>query len=142
MEVGSREYAATKWKLGKLEIDSCKEYKYLGDWIKKDGKNKQNIEEREIKVMAATRKIIALCGTEIIKKLQTKALIKLHETCTLATLITNCETWTLNKGEREKLQKIELWALKKMLNVPVPTPTPAIWFITGFLLTPMLIAHR
>ena len=71
-----------------------------------------------------------------------RALLKMHETCTLATLLTNCESWTLNKGEREQIQKIELWALKKILNVPVTTPTPTIWFITGFLLTPILIDKR
>ena len=63
----------------------------------------------------------------------------MHETCTLATLLTNCETWTLNQGERNQIQKIELWALKKILNVPVTTPAPAIWFITGYLMTPILI---
>ena len=135
MQVGSGEYSKTKWNLGKLEIDSCMEYKYLGDWIMKDGKNKRNIEERE-KVMAATRKLIALCGDSVIKKI---ALMKLYETCILSTLLTNCETWVLNKGERDWIQKIELRALKKFLNVPVTTPTPAIWFTTGFLLTPVLI---
>ena len=142
MEVGSGEYRKTKWDLGQLEIDSCKEYKYLGDVIMKDGKNKRNIEEREAKVMAATRKIIGLCGSNVIKKIEMKALLRLHETCTLASLLTNCETWTLNKGERDKLQKIELWALKKILGIPITTPTPAIWFITGYLLTPILIDRR
>ena len=92
--------------------------------------------------MAATRKLIALCGNDIIKKIELKALMKLHETCILATLLTNCETWVLNIGERDKIQKIELWALKKILSVPVTTPTPAIWFATGFLLTPVLIDKR
>ena len=74
--------------------------------------------------------------------MQLKALIKMHETCTVATLLANCKTWLLNKGEREKLQKIELRALKKILNVPITTPTPAIWFITSFLMTPILIDKR
>ena len=38
----------------------------------KDGKNQRNIEEREYKVMAATRKLIALCGNDIIKKIELK----------------------------------------------------------------------
>ena len=142
MEVGNRKYQEKGWNLGKLRIDSCTEYKYLGDWIERNGGNKKNMEEREVKVMAATRKIMALCDGDVIRKIQLKALIKLHETCTLPTLLANCETWTLNKGEREKLQKIELWALKKILNVPITTPTPAIWFVTGFLLTPILIDRR
>ena len=139
MPVGNGKYTKSEWKLGELRIDSCIDYKYLGDWINRNGSNKRNIEEREIKVMVATRKIIALCSGDVIRKMQLRALIKMHETCTVATLLANCEAWLLNKGEREKLQKIELWALKKILNVPITTPTPAIWFITGFLMTPILI---
>ena len=142
MEVGTGVYKRTKWNLGKLEIESCSEYKYLGDWIRRDGKNTKNIDDREIKVMAATRKIVGLCGNNMIQRIELTALLKLHETCTLATLLTNSETWTLNQGERQRLQKIELWALKKILNVPITTPTPAIWFATGFLLTPILIDRR
>ena len=142
MEVGYGKYQEKSWNLGKLNIDSCTEYKYLGDWIERNGANKKNLEEREVKVMAATRKIMALCDSDVIRKIQLKALIKLHETCTLPMLLANCETWTLIEGEREKFQKIELWALKKILNVPITTPTPAIWFVTGFLLTPILIDRR
>ena len=142
MEVGTGIYTRTKWDLSKLEIESCAEYKYLGDWIMRDGKNTKNIDNREIKVMAATRKIISLCGNSVIKRIGLTALLKMHETCTLATLLTNCETWTLNQGERQRIQKIELWALKKILGVPITTPTPAIWIATGFLLTPILVDRR
>ena len=92
--------------------------------------------------MVATRKIIAISRNSVIKKIQLKALMKMHETCTVATLLTNCEGWVLNKGEREKLQKIELWALKKILNIPITTPTPAIWFLTGLIMTPIQIDKR
>ena len=71
-----------------------------------------------------------------------KALLKMHNACTVAMLLTNCETWVLNKGEREKLEKIELWALKKLLDVPKTTPTPAIWYVTGSLMTSILIDKR
>ena len=142
MDVGNGKYNRRSWDLGKVTIDSCTEYKYLGDWIERNGSNKKNLQEREIKAMAATRKIIAMCGTDVISKIQMKALVKLHETCTIPMLLANSETWLLNKGEREKLQKTELWALKKMLNVPVTTPTPAIWYVTGFLMTPILIDKR
>ena len=65
------------------------EYKYLGDWIMRNGSNKKNLEERENKVMAATRKIISLCGTEVIKNIQMRALLKLHETCTASMAFVN-----------------------------------------------------
>ena len=142
MEIGSGRYSEKKWKLGNLDINSCTEYKYLGDWIARNGNNKKNIEDREVKVMAATRKILSLCGTEVIRKIQMKALLKLHESCTVSTLLANCETWILNKSERDKIQRIELWSLKKILGIPKTTPTPAIWHITGLLLTPILIDKR
>ena len=66
----------------------------------------------------------------------------MHNARTMASMLTNCETWVLNKGEREKLEKIELWALKKILDVPKTTPTPAIWYITGLLTTSILIDKR
>ena len=50
----------------------------MGDVIMRDGKNRRNIEEREFKVMAAARKIGTLCGNVVIKKMQMKALFKLH----------------------------------------------------------------
>ena len=87
MEVGTGIYTRTKWDLSKLEIESCAEYKYLGDWIMRDGKNTKNIDNREIKVMAATRKIIGLCGNSVyvIKRIGLTALLKMHETCTVYT---------------------------------------------------------
>ena len=68
-----------------------------------------------------------------------KSLLKLHNARTVASLLTNCETWVLNKGEREKLEKIEIWALKKILNIPKTTPTAAVWYVTGSLTTAVLI---
>ena len=66
----------------------------------------------------------------------------MHNSCTVAGLLTNCKTWVLNKGERGKLERIELWALKRLLNLPKTTPTAAIWHITGLLITTILIDKR
>ena len=104
--------------------------------------SKKNIEDREIKAIATTRKIIASCGNEIFRKMQLKALLKMHNACTVASPLTNCEIWVLNKGEWEKLEKIELWALKKILDVSKTTPTPAIWYIIGQLLYLKTILDR
>ena len=142
MEIGTNKYKPKKWILGQEEIDSCESYKYLGDVIMRNGGNKKNIEDRENKVMAITRKIIASSGNEVFYKMQLKALLKMHNAKTVASLLTNCETWVLNKGEREKLEKIELCALKKILDVPKTTPTPAIWYVTGTLTTSILIDKR
>ena len=142
MEIGTGKYMPKKWNLGKEEIESCESYRYLGDLIMRNGSNKKNIDDREAKVMANTRKIIASCGSEIFRKIRMKALLRMHNSRTIPSLLTNCETWVLNKTEREKLNRIELWALKKILDVPKTTPTPAIWYITGSLITSILIDKR
>ena len=41
-----------------------------------------------------------------------------------------------------KLERIELWALKEILDLPKTTPTPAIWYVTGHLMTSILIDKR
>ena len=142
MEIGNRSFAQKQWKLGNQEISSSDSYKYLGDIIMKNGGNKRNIEEREMKVMTSTRKILAMCSDDIFQKIKLKALIRLHNSCTVTSFLTNCETWVLNKSERNKLERIELGALKKILNVPKTTPTVVIWYVTGFLKTSILIDKR
>ena len=142
MEISTRPCANRTWGLGQQEIESCNSYKYLGDVIMRNGGNKKNIEEREIKTMASTRKILSLCGNKLFRKIQLKALIKLHNTCTIPMLLSNCETWVLNKTERNKIERIELWALKKILGVPITTPSAAVWHTTGLLLTSTLIDKR
>ena len=47
MEVGKGKYEPKKWPLGEEEIDSCEQYRYLGDVIMRDGGNKKNIEDLE-----------------------------------------------------------------------------------------------
>ena len=66
----------------------------------------------------------------------------MHETNTVSIMLTNCETWVLDKKEREKIERMELWALKKILGVPVTTPTPAIIFTTGTLFSSLRIDQK
>ena len=50
MEVGSHREMKTEWKLGDKTITNCKNYKYLGETISRDGKNIDNLSERFNKV--------------------------------------------------------------------------------------------
>ena len=92
--------------------------------------------------MASTRKILSLCGNAVFRSIRLQALLKMHNCCTMAGFLTNCETWIIDKNERNKLERIELWALKRILDVPKTTPTAAIWHVTGMLMTSILIDKR
>ena len=70
------------------------------------------------------------------------ALLKLHETTIVPMLLTNSETWVLQKEQQKKLERIEIWALKKLIGLPVTTPTVAIILLTGCLFTTQRIHQR
>ena len=142
MPIGKSAFVQQKWDLGSIKIDSCDSYKYLGDIIMRNNCNKKNIDDRENKVKSATRQVISMCGSETIQGMEIEGLLKLHESRIVSTLLTNCETWVLGKEERRKLERIELWALKKMIGLPPTTPTLAVIITTGCLFTTQRIDQR
>lgn len=95
------------WKIGDMEIDETETYKYLGDIITSDGKNKKNIEMRKNKLNASTISIKTIASNETLYMLETTVLLNLHETINLPALLTNAESWCLNKKEKvTKLKKL------------------------------------
>ena len=82
-----------------------------------------------------TRKVMGMCSSEVIKKMEVWALLKLHETTIIPALLSNSETWVLGKENRKKLERIELWALKKMFGLEPTTPTLATMIVTVCLFT-------
>ena len=134
LEIGKHTNPQKTWKLGDQEIEGADTYKYLGDHICRKGLNKRTIEDRSNKMKTATREIIN-CGTSTtMKSLDAKILIELHETISIPSLINNCESWLLTKQDLADLEKIEVWSLKRILNLPPKTPTAAVRFETGTML--------
>ena len=73
------------------------------------------------------------------KRVAVSAILKLHETETMPALLYNAETWTLNKTERNLLEKAEIFALKKMIGLPQTTPTAGIIITLGTQVTSVRI---
>ena len=142
MHIGTNAYVEKTWKLGSTDISSCENYKYLGDIIMRNNGNQKNIEDRENKVKMVTRKIISMCSSDVLNKMEVWPLLKLHETRTIPTLLANAETWVMGKEDRKKLERIELWALKHLFGLPPTTPTLAVRVITGTLFTSQRIDEK
>ena len=62
------------------------------------------------------------------RQIETKTLLRLHEAYTVPSILINCESWTLSKTDRTSLDKLEIWAFKKLLGLPITTPTAAVMF--------------
>ena len=131
MRVGKHENDNIQWKLGEQTIEETDSYKYLGDLITNDGKNIRNLDLRKNKIAAATTTINAIAETDVLRRIETRVLIELHEKIIIPILLNNAESWNLNKGERDILEKIEIQAIKHMFDLPAHMPTPAILFSLG-----------
>ena len=142
MEIGRHSIKQKEWYLGDKKIISTDNYKYLGDIVSRDGNNKANLDERSDKVKVVTRKVMASGRNEVMKQIQVKTLLQLHEIMTIPALLINCETWILNKTEREKLDRMEIWALKKLLGLPKTTPTAGVIYESGTLFTSIRVDQR
>ena len=130
------------WKIGDMEIDETETYKYLGDIITSDGKNKKNIEMRKNKLNASTISIKTIASNETLYMLETTVLLNLHETINLPALLTNAESWRLNKGESDEIEKIEIQTMKRLFDLPLHLPTPAILYEFGLLYTKLRIEQK
>ena len=62
-----------------------------------------------------------------------KIALQLHETVTLPSLLYNAETWTVNKTEKQILDKAEIYVWKQMIGLPKTTPTAGIMLTVGAL---------
>ena len=139
LELGRHTNTKNEWNLGDKKIKGADSYKYLGDYIHRKGCNKQNIEERGKKLKHSTMEII-LCGTsQTMRKMGSKVLIDLHDTINIPSLLYNAESWVLNDGDQKELERIELWCLKRILNLPPTTPSAALRYETNTLLVKIRI---
>ena len=82
---------------------------------------------------ASVRAIITCCSSKIMRKIGVRVIRRLYESETIPALLNNAETWTLNKTERNQIDKTEIQALKKMIGLPQTTPTAGILMTFGIL---------
>ena len=95
-----------------------------------------------MKLQAVTRKVLASSQIDVLQGMGTKTILQLHETYTISAVLTNCETWILTKTDRNKLDKMEIWAYKKLLGLPITTPTAAIIFETRSMFMSIRVINR
>ena len=133
MQIGKKVVAPNTWKLGEKEIKNTTNYKYLGDTVTNDNKNKRNLEIRENRIQGTIRQINTTASSDIMRGVETQVLLTLYEKSIVAGLLHNSESWTLNMMEEQQIDKIGIRALKRLFNLPTTTPTVAILYNFGIL---------
>ena len=131
MQVGKIVAVPDEWDLGDKRISNTTSYKYLGDTITNDNKNKRNLEIRENKVSATIRQINTTASSDIMRNIESRVLLILYEKSVIPSLVYNCESWTLTPSEEKQLDTIGIRTLKRLFNLPTTTPNPAVIFNFG-----------
>ena len=73
------------------------------------------------KITGATTTINAIAESEVLRKIETAVILELHEKINISALITNAESWSLSKGERNTHERIEIQAMKYLFDLPPHT---------------------
>ena len=142
MQIGRGKNLRPNWKLGEKVIDNADDYKYLGDYVSRNGTNKKNLEERGNQVHRAMRAIKSCAQNELMEKIQNQVILRLHETVVVPTLLTNAESWTLTASEEKLCDQIEAGVLKSMFGLPQTFPNSALIFATGSLYASIRIDQK
>ena len=142
MRIGKHVNGKQKWKLGTLEIEETDNYRYLGDVVTSDGKNTKNLDARKNKTFAATSGINSIARANVLRKIETKVILELHDKVVLSALLTNAEAWTLCKSEKDEIERVEIQTLKMLFDLPIHTPTPAIIFTFGIMYTNLRVEKK
>ena len=69
-------------------------------------------------------------------------MLELHEKINVPSLLINAEAWDLTMTEQKEIEQIETSTLKSLFNLPLKTPTPAIFYTFGLLYTDVRIHKR
>ena len=126
MQVGQKVKTPAEWKLGEKMIKNTTSYKYLGDIVTDNNKNKMNLEEKENKVNNTICQINTTASSDIMRGVEARVLLILYEKSIIPSLINNCESWTLSPSEEEQVDKIGIRALKRLFSLPTTTPNAAL----------------
>ena len=142
MQVGRKIKAPETWTLGQKQIRNTTSYKYLGDTITNDGKNKINIEKRFNTAQSIVRQINTTAASDVMKAIESSVILKLYDACITPSFLNNAESWCLSDSEETELDKLGIRILKRLFSLPEKTPNPAIIHSFGVLYTTQQIDQK
>ena len=114
--------------IGNRKLEVVSNFRYLGD--KFDSKGSYSVLCKTIaqSSLGTTDELISLCEEVKFGKEQIPNMILLYYSVFLPRLIYNAEAWSsLTEANIQCLQKAQLHYLRGVLEIPVPTPTAALF---------------
>ena len=117
--------------LGKMKLDYCDKYKYLGVLFSTKNNMDEHIKETRKKTEAAYNTAMAIAGSTDLKKVELKVMWDLVETCILPIITYGWEASIPRKGDEKQLKQIVDSLLKRILITPPGTPWEPLYLESG-----------
>lgn len=102
MIINPKDQTPANIKLGEMELDQTKTYKYLGEMLNDSVNIDNQLKEARRKTEAAYQTIIMLTGNKNFKNLEMECIWKLIETCIYPINLYGAETWNLTKAQTKE----------------------------------------
>jgi hypothetical protein len=104
-----------RFTLNDEEIEVVDNFTFLGVMIRKDGECEREIYRRIAMGKAAMSKLLKIMKDRDITR-ATK--IRMVKALVYPVMMYGCETWTIRKKERKRIDSFELWCWRRLLRIP------------------------
>ena len=106
----------TSWEIGGETVESVSDFIFLGSKITADGDRSHEIFKRRLllgrKVMNNLDSIFKSRDITLPTK------VPLVKAMVFPVVMYGCESWTVKKAERQRIDAFELWCWRRLLRVP------------------------
>ena len=105
----------TSWQTDGETVETVSDFIFLGSKITADGDYSYEIKRRLLlgrKVMTNLDSILKIRGITLPKK------VRLVKAMVFPVVMYGCESWTVKKAERRRIDAFELWCWIRLLRVP------------------------
>ena len=134
MRIGKHQGTETNnLKLGEMELEECKKYKYLGVIISEKGNMEEHIEETRRKIQGAYNTMMSIAGSVNLKGIEMRTIWKIVRASIIPIITYGWEARNPTKKEEAKLMTILNKILKRILMIPKGTPNEPVYLETGLM---------
>ena len=105
----------TSWEIDGERVETVSDFVFLVSNITADGDCNQEIKRRLFLGRNVMTNLVSIFKSRVIT-LPTK--VHLVKAMVLPLVLYGCESWTMKKAERQKIDAFELWYWRRLLRVP------------------------
>ena len=143
LHVGRNHDTCSVLQVHGTEMESVSHDTYLGDILSSDGKNTRNIKKRVARGIGISTQILNLLKSICLGEFYIEIALLLREALFLSSVLTNAEIWySLTKDEIKELDDLDKTLLRKILKVPLSTPSEAYFLELGIIPIEVYIKAR